>query len=535
MRRIGFIVLGLGALLVLVALAPAYAFRDVATYLPLHSFLETVAIVIAALVFSVVWNTYSAGRSGRVMILACALLGAALIDFGHLLSYAGMPAFVTPAGAEKAIFFWLAARLLVAGALLAVSLRAPGPLRLPLARYGMLGGSLGAALLVFWVGLFHADVLPRTFVEGSGLTPAKIAAEYLIIGLLASAAGLLYREARSSGSAQAANLCAAAAVSILSELCFTLYADVTDAFNLLGHLYKTVAYGYVYRAAFVESVREPFERLRARERRLARTERIAHIGGWEADLAANRIVYSEEALRIHGLGPEAAECTIEGAILLAHPEDRQKLTSAIHRTLYAGEPFSLDYRIARPDGSVRHVHVEDEVVRDAAGAPVRAFGITQDITERRAAEQALREEQQRLGLLTDNVPAMIAYVDAARRYLYANLRYRLFYNGSGESIEGRKLDEILPPDTWVTVGPQVERALAGEAPPAGRHGAQRLRIARSPPRRSDGRGAGNLHPRDRRHRAAPGRDGGQGKGGRPAPRAGDGAAGSRRRRPGRHP
>ena len=72
-----------------------------AEYLPLHSFLEVVSIVVASLVFAVMWNTYARERPRSVVVLACASLAAALIDFAHLLSYPGMPDFVTPAGAEQ--------------------------------------------------------------------------------------------------------------------------------------------------------------------------------------------------------------------------------------------------------------------------------------------------------------------------------------------------------------------------------------------------------------------------------------------------
>jgi diguanylate cyclase (GGDEF)-like protein/PAS domain S-box-containing protein len=61
-------------------------------------------------------------------------------------------------------------------------------------------------------------------------------------------------------------LLAAACVMMLSELCFTLYSEVTDAFNLLGHVYKVVAYGLLYKAMFVDSVKEPFQQLREAER-----------------------------------------------------------------------------------------------------------------------------------------------------------------------------------------------------------------------------------------------------------------------------
>jgi diguanylate cyclase (GGDEF)-like protein/PAS domain S-box-containing protein len=229
-----------------------------------------------------------------------------------------------------------------------------------------------------------------------------------------------------------------------------------------GAVGATVSWLARARAAVAAWARAPLEGRKARAA-LVRAERIAHIGSWEVDLPGNRLIYSDEALRIHGIARREFDGTLAGAIDLAHPEDRLRLSAAINATLYEGRPFAVDFRIVKPDGTVRHVHAEDEVLHDRRGTPVRAFGITQDITERKLVEQALREERQRLGLLADNVPAMIAYADADCRYRYANLRYRMFYAGSAAPVEGRRLAEVLTPEIWTAARPKIAQALSGEA------------------------------------------------------------------------
>ncbi len=72
---------------------------------------------------------------------------------------------------------------------------------------------------------------------------------------------IFWRQARRGEPTEAAGLFSAAAITMLSELSFTLYSDVTDVFNLLGHVYKIVAYILIYRTVFVGSVREPFRRV----------------------------------------------------------------------------------------------------------------------------------------------------------------------------------------------------------------------------------------------------------------------------------
>lgn len=230
-------------------------------YLPLHTALEFVAIAAAFLVFATVWHTRTRERSSSLLFIAVALFAAGWLDFFHALSYKGMPELITPASVEKGIAFWLAARLIVAVTLLAVSLlpRLPAPTKR--LRLGVLAAYTALNLLIIWVVLFHEADLPRTYLEGSGLTPLKRWLEWLITGLLALAAWRYYWLARRSQDEFLPLIFGAAAVAGLSELFLANYEVVSDALNLLGHLYKFVCYGLIYRAMFVVSVRRPYQEL----------------------------------------------------------------------------------------------------------------------------------------------------------------------------------------------------------------------------------------------------------------------------------
>ncbi|HLD66819.1 MAG TPA: MASE3 domain-containing protein, partial [Pseudomonas sp.] len=230
----------------------------------LHTIFECFAVVVAMLVFSITWHTYRPKHSGNLMLLACGFLSVGLLDLAHLLSYRGMPDFITPASPEKAIDFWLAARLVAAICLLTVAVRSWRPLRNPGSRFALLGAALGLTAVILYLQLWHPHWFPRTFIEGQGLTPLKIALEWLLIGLLAVAALYCWRARLQPKAYKARGLFLAAAVSILSELCFTAYSNVNDIYSLLGHLYKILAYCFIYRVVFISSVREPYRRL-ARE------------------------------------------------------------------------------------------------------------------------------------------------------------------------------------------------------------------------------------------------------------------------------
>ncbi len=236
--------------------------------LPAHILLEVLSIVVSLMICGLLWNSYHRETPASHMALACALLAVAILDFHHTLSYQGMPALITESGPEKAINFWLSARLLFALAMLQVAILPDSPLRRPGHRHWLLAAFLALTGLIVWLALFQPRIWPRTFIAGQGLTPFKIGVEYLIIAILALAAILFYRQRRTAARVWPVDLLLAVVLtSILSELAFTLYAAVTDIFNLLGHIYKVAACIFLYQAVFSSTVRMPFARLRESEAR----------------------------------------------------------------------------------------------------------------------------------------------------------------------------------------------------------------------------------------------------------------------------
>jgi diguanylate cyclase (GGDEF)-like protein/PAS domain S-box-containing protein len=270
LRQAGYWLLGLLAGLSLLLVLPApHEARGLSGYLPLHTAMEVLAIAVAAMVFGISWATQQYRPDGRVMLIGVAFLGVALLDFSHALSYTGMPDFVTPSGPEKGINFWLAARLLAALALLSMAWWPSGwaGWLTQRSRYGALLGVLSVVAMAHYVFLFHPERVPNTFIAGQGLTPFKVRFEYGLIALyLLAGLGFLWhvREPRAFGASRLALACFTMA---MSEYFFTLYANVTDVYNVMGHVYKVVAYGFLYRALFVETVQHPYQALLKAEAR----------------------------------------------------------------------------------------------------------------------------------------------------------------------------------------------------------------------------------------------------------------------------
>ncbi|MCK9604919.1 MAG: EAL domain-containing protein [Methylomonas sp.] len=274
-------VLRLLVILLLVQIAsvfspPLYALQGLANYVPLHTALEVLAIVISALVFFTGWVVYQKEDSANLMLLACCFLGVAMLDLMHTLSYAGMPDLITMNSPEKAINFWLMARGFAAVAMSSVAFLPNRSLTHAWNRWLILGVILLMVGLFGWIVLWHQAWMPRTFIAGLGLTEFKKNCEYVLALVYLLLAFRFYRKADTQHVYDVAGLFGAAAIMAMSEVFFTLYADVADVFNFLGHIYKIVAYGLVYKAVFMNSVALPYQRVYQSNQALKASEAKFH-------------------------------------------------------------------------------------------------------------------------------------------------------------------------------------------------------------------------------------------------------------------
>lgn len=178
------------------------------------------------------------------------------------------------------------------------------------------------------------------------------------------------------------------------------------------------------------------------ESQFKEAQRIAHIGDWERDLATNTIRASNEFCRIFfGLVPQERNHAYETIFNLIHPEDRDHLLKITKTALQTRKPFDLDYRIIRPDGTVRTVHVRAEVISEA-GNPVRVRGIVQDITERKEAEDEIKRQKELLQKIFDQIPVMISFFDRDGYLKLVNREWERMRGWSLTEIQEQGVDAI---------------------------------------------------------------------------------------------
>lgn len=150
-------------------------------------------------------------------------------------------------------------------------------------------------------------------------------------------------------------------------------------------------------AASFDASRPMIGRLSAHDALSEEAQRIAGVGIWHYDYALDEVRWSKELFRIFGVSPDTFRPTFENFLECVHPDDREAMRAADRDSATTGEPMSFEHRIVRPDGEVRYVHEQAQIViRDELGGHPILIGTTQDITQRRKAEETFAAQNARM-------------------------------------------------------------------------------------------------------------------------------------------
>lgn len=230
-------------------------------FLVAHSIMEMFAIVVAVMIFFTAYGAPDFSRSARSILLSYAVLATALFDMLHMLAYIGMPDLYNPNSAHKSILFWLLGRMTVAiGLFIYVVMPEKHMIANIWRRLGLVATIIGV-LLTGLLLLRYIDRIPRMFIIGQGLTPLKVWLEWGFFFLFSSIALILYLRRNTIEDCDVQRLLLSLLLMAVAELFFTLYVKVSNTANLLGHVYKVIAYYYLYGAIFTDTVRRPFRQI----------------------------------------------------------------------------------------------------------------------------------------------------------------------------------------------------------------------------------------------------------------------------------
>jgi PAS domain S-box-containing protein len=177
------------------------------------------------------------------------------------------------------------------------------------------------------------------------------------------------------------------------------------------------------------------------------------------DLSGRITSWNRGAERIYGYTPD--EIVGRHVSTLAPPELADELNGILRR-LRAGEQIEHhETTRVRKDGARIEVSLTISPIMDAAGHIIGASTIARDITERKRAEQLLRESERQLQLVTDSAPVFISYCDTQQRFRFVNRPYAEHFGLTPDQIVGRAIPDVLGDEAYEAIRPHVEAALAG--------------------------------------------------------------------------
>jgi PAS domain S-box-containing protein len=186
------------------------------------------------------------------------------------------------------------------------------------------------------------------------------------------------------------------------------------------------------------------EVLRASEERLSLALDVARMVTWDFDILADRLVASGRMDLVFGLPVGAPAPSYEDFLDFVHPDDRATVFQALTRAVEEGVGYQLEYRVIWPDGTLHWIAAEGQAYYDPTNRPIRLVGVAIDITERKQAEEALRDSETRLQAVLDNATAVIYVKDLQSRYILINHRYETLFHLNREEVRGKTDHDLFP-------------------------------------------------------------------------------------------
>ena len=198
---------------------------------------------------------------------------------------------------------------------------------------------------------------------------------------------------------------------------------------------------------FVHLKAEREQHIRAVERsetNMRIAQQVGRFGSWDLDLRTGVGYWSEEHLRLFGVDPDHFVPTRKAFLECVWPDDRPQVIAAFESMGHMPGPVVVDYRIKRPDGSMRHMYSAAMQARGPDGTAERWYGVVQDITERKQVEEELRFSRELLSGILDMAVDAIISIDAQQQIVLFNKGAERIFGYSAAELKGKSLTTLLP-------------------------------------------------------------------------------------------
>jgi len=360
-------------------------FSRIYNYLLFHSIAEIFSIVIAGGVFFVGWNSRKYMENSFFLVIGISSLFIGVIDLIHTLAYTGMNIFEGYT-ANLPTSLWIAARYLQASSCLMASLLIKKKIK---PSYFII---IYLSFTIIIIVLIFANLFPVCFVEDSGLTPFKIVSEYIINGILFACILIIYKNRKEFDKKVLFLIISSIIATMLSELLFTFYIGVYDFSNLIGHIFKIIAFYLLYKSIIQIGIKEPFNLLFRKIRRseLELKNIIKHSGAGITMLDENGTYLLVNEKAASELGGKPEDFIGKTLFEVFSKELAEEYLNSNRELIQKGIGRAYQRTFDLPTGR-KTFWIAEQPLKDIDEKFSSLLSVATDITERKKAEERLSQ------------------------------------------------------------------------------------------------------------------------------------------------
>lgn len=401
-------------------------------------------LVMSFSIFVMTWLAYDKSKDNHSLFLGASFLVIGLFDMYHLISLSFMPDFITPNSPQKAAVFWSAARLvsclLFLGSVYIYRASLPR-----LINKSVLFVSVNVlAIIVLITVLQYSDYLPVMYYSDGSFSTIWIFLVFLTSVIILYASYLYSKRQQETGQKSLVCLIYGFIIIVFGVLVFSSYDNS-------GHLLRAAGYYFVYLALFKSSIEQPYEKLALIHDKLRYAAEVMQRNLFDnandaiitTDLEHRITSWNPSAQRMFGwraveiMGKNLSQLIVPSNLLA---EREQMIQDAIAGKIFSGvETVRL-----RKDGYKIDVNITISPLRDIEKNIIGYSGIIRDITERKQAEKALRESEERYRMLAEGAHDNIFIIDRDDCVQYINSFAANQVGLPPEEVVGRQRGEIFP-------------------------------------------------------------------------------------------
>lgn len=378
---------------------PLNQFYNTNNHIFIHTVLELTSVIICFVIGLYGWKAYDETGSKTFLILPFLFLSIGTLDLFHLMTFPGMPFFISESSIEKTAWFWVLARGTTAvGILYLIYL---GERKAEILNKKALG-LYTCFYLLLCIGVIYAyeKQLPILIVSNQGPTTLKNILEYIISGLLLLSLVKTYSIYKHSKRISDLELVFGLCLLLLSELTLTIYNNISDIFVVVGHIIKVFGYTFILKAYFFSRLQLNFQKKLKTEKDLKNTQELLQaffnhtpdsITIMDQD---GRILEINDGFeRVYGWKEEEVKGKLFREIM---PDLRENIDYVVNEVSSGKKMIAYNTTRQRKDGTNIIINMTISPIKDDQGKVIQMAAISRDITLQKQAENKILEMEREL-------------------------------------------------------------------------------------------------------------------------------------------